>query len=197
MHSKTIALALALPLALSLAACGGDAKKPTPQAEAPKAEVAQAEAPKPPPPPPAPVIEMVEHDLSSADPEWAGWVAKGPKEAKVMQDGVKGARIAAGRAAGFDLAFAPKKQDLATIKKNLEIGAEKSEGKLKLTFTTDTADALEWTADGYGAVKFNFIRNMTVGDREIACKNNYMIGIDGEESLARHKEACDSLAKKA
>ncbi|MDC0715884.1 hypothetical protein [Nannocystis bainbridge] len=191
---------LALPLVIALAACGGDAKKTDvkadAKAEAPKADAPKADAPKADAPKADAPVEMIEHDLASADPEWAGWVAKGPKEGKVMQDGIKGARIAAGRAAGFDLAFAPKHTDLATLKESLEKGASASEGKLKLTFTTETPEALEWTADGYGAVKYNFVRNMKAGDREVTCKNNYMVGIASQESLARHKEACDTLQKK-
>lgn len=191
--------ALVIPFTIALAACGGEAKKSAPQAEASKVDAPKADAPKADAPKPAPEkapLEMVEHDLSSADPEWAGWVAQGPKEAKLLQDGVKGARIAANKTSGFDLAFAPKKTDLAELKKNLQIGESKSEGKSKLTFTTDTPDALEWTFEGYGATKYNFVRNMTVGDREVTCKNNYMVGIDSEELRARHIEACNTLQKK-
>lgn len=185
--SKHLIALFALPLCLSLVACDKSDDKKT---DDKKTDDAKA-------PEPAPAaVEMVEHDLSSADPEWAGWVAQGPKEAKVMADGTKGARIAADGRDGFDLAWAPKKTDLANLKQNLEKGAAMSEGKMKLTFTTDTPEALEWTAEGYGSTSYNFVIHMTVGDREITCKNNYMVGIKSQEALAQHKEACKTLQKK-
>ena len=191
---RSTPIALLVPFVFTLAACGGEAKTPAPQADAPKTDAPKADAPKAAPEKAA--VEMVEQDLSSADPEWAGWVAQGPKDAKIMQDGIKGARIAANKSAGFDLAFAPKKTDLAALKKVLQTGETASEGKMKLTFTTDTPEALEWTSEGSGAVKYNFVRNMRAGDRDVTCKNNYMVGIESEELRTRHIEACNTLQKK-
>jgi hypothetical protein len=201
---KHVLALFALPLCLSLAACdkkdekAEDKKSDDKKADEVKADEAKPEEAKPEAPaePEKPAIVMVEHDLSSADPEWAGWVAQGPEGAKVMADGVKGARIAAGKI-DWDLAWAPKKTDLAELKKNLEKGAENSKGEMKLTFTTDTPEALEWTSEGYGATNYNFVIHMQVEDREISCKNNYMIGIPSKELLEQHKEACKSLKKKA
>jgi hypothetical protein len=194
---------LALPLCLAVAGCDKKddkkddktAQKADAKGDATADEKADAK-PEPEPEPEKPAIEMVEHDLGSADPEWEGWVAQGPKGAKVMADGVKGARIAADGRDGFDLAFAPKTTDLASLKGNVEKGAEASDGKLTLTFTSDTPELLEWIADGYGAKRYNFVMNMTAGDREVTCKNNYMMGIASEDDLAAHKAACETLAKK-
>lgn len=198
---NTNQIMLALALSFTLGACGGSAA-PAPGAksdgskvDAPKADTPVAPAKVEPPAKPA--VEMVEHDLSSADPEWAGWVAQGPKGAKIMPDGVQGARIAAGRDSDFDLAFAPKKTEFADLKKGLQTGADSSGGKMKLTFTTDTAEALEWTSEGYGRTTYNFIQNMTADGRAVTCKNNYMVGIESTESLAAHKAACATLKKKA
>ncbi len=200
MNSNQIALALALTF--TLGACGGSASTPAAgsKTDGAKTDVAKTDAPKvevPKVEPPKPALEMVEHDLSSADPEWAGWVAQGPKGAQIMADGIQGARIAAGRESDFDLAFAPKKTEFPELKKNLQIGVDASGGKMTMAFTTDTAEALEWTTEGYGRTSYNFIQNMTVDGRAVTCKNNYMVGIESKESLAAHKAACTSLKKKA
>ena len=192
---------LALPLCLVLTACGD--KKPDDKAEK-KTDDKAAEAktdekaaePEPAAEPEKPEVKMIEFDLSAGDPEWAGWVAEGPEGAKVMADGVKGARIAADGHDAFDLAFAPKKTDLAELEANVQKGADASKGEMKLTFTSDTPELLEWVADGYGSKRYNFVMNMTVGDREVTCKNNYMMGIATEEDLAMHKAACATLKKK-
>src|SRR5262249_29167193 len=47
--------------------------------------------------------DMIEIDLSSADPAFKGWSAKGPKDAKVLADGLHGARIAANGLQAFDI----------------------------------------------------------------------------------------------
>lgn len=143
-----------------------------------------------------PPLELVDHDLSSADPEWAGWTAQGPKDGKVMADGVKGARIASNGRDGFDLNFKPKHVDLAELKSNLEKGAAASEGKMKLTFDTQTADALEWTQEGYGSTSHSFVHLMKVAGRDVSCGNNYMVGIRDAARLQGHKDACKTLAKK-
>jgi hypothetical protein len=180
--------------AASVAPAKGSTSAPA-KAEPAKAEPAKAPAAEA--PAAAAPVEMTEFDLTPADPTWAGWTAKGPASAKVMADGVKGARIAAGRRdGGFDIAFAPKQTDLAELKKNLEIGAKASDGKLEHTFTADATDKLEWTSTGYGATKYNFVMHMKVGDREVTCKNNYMVGIDSAEARTQHQEACKTLAKK-
>ncbi len=149
---------------------------------------------------------LVEHDLGPAHADWKGWVAKAPKNAKVMADGVKGARLAAkgpnalerarGKVGGFDLRFSPKKMDLATTKKNIQKGADNSKGKLKLEWLVDKPDHLEWLADGYGTKSWSFAIHMKVDGRDVTCSNNHMMGIGSKVLLEQHKEACKTLKKK-
>ncbi|RLB64378.1 MAG: hypothetical protein DRI90_04725 [Deltaproteobacteria bacterium] len=151
-------------------------------------------------------IEMVEHDLSSAHEVWKGWVASGPKGAKVLADGVKGARIAAkgpnildrkkGGDKGFDLAFEPGKNDLKTLKTNLEKGAANPEAKLKLTFVKEEAGMLEWTAEVADTKTYSFVMHMQVDGKDYTCKNNYMVGAGNEAEHQRHLDACKTLKKK-
>ncbi|MCH9682740.1 MAG: hypothetical protein K0V04_14995 [Deltaproteobacteria bacterium] len=207
MQTRLSAIALTFLLAASATACDkaegdakGDAKKANAnksdakkadakKADAKKADAKKADEPKP--------LVMVDHDLSSADPTWEGWVAQGPEGAKVMKDGIKGARIAANGRAGFDLAFAPKKKDLAVLKSSLEKGAENSKGEVKLTFLKEEEGLLEWASDGYGSKTWGFTMHMTVeGIGDVTCQNNIMMGLTSEKALADHKAACATLKKK-
>lgn len=177
---------------------GGATSKSTAKTTAAKTAAPKKEAPKP--------VEMVEHDLSSAHDVWKGWIAKGPKGAKVLADGVKGARIAAkgpsmldrkpGGDQGFDLAFAPGKQDLKTLKTNLEKGASNPESKTKLTFTKEEDGMLEWTAEVGKSKSYNFVMHMQVEGKDYTCKNNYMMGSGNEAEHKRVLDACKTLAKK-
>jgi len=209
MTTKTgfgIALVLST-LALGLLACdsapkdtGGDTKTTAADDKGKKGDkpAGKEAAPKP--------IEMVEHDLSSAHEVWKGWVAKGPKDAKVLADGVKGARIAAkgpsiidrkpGGDNGFDVAFAPGKQDLKGLKTNLEKGAANPEAKMKLTFTKEEDSMLEWTAEVGKTKTYNFVQHIQVDGKDYTCKNNYMVGAGNEAEHKRHLEACKTLKKK-
>ena len=156
----------------------------------------------------AAAVEMVEHDLSSAHADWKGWVAKGPKDAKVLADGVNGARIAGkgpsildrkpGGDSGFDLAFEPGKQDLKSLKTNLEKGAANSaaDTKLTLAFTKDEPTMLEWTAEVAGTKTYNFVKHIEVEGKSFTCKNNYMMGSGNDAEHKRVLEACGSLRKK-
>ncbi len=139
--------------------------------------------------------EMIDFDLGSADPEWEGWKAQGPKGAKVLKDGVKGARIAANGRHGFDLQFAPKKKDLTQYKASIEKGVEASEGKSKVTWIVDKPEHLEWTREGYGSTSYNFMMHMNVDGRDVTCQNNVMMGIEGKDRLQMHKDACKTLKK--
>lgn len=185
-----LAFALACDAASSGSAASGETKTASAAPAGSEAKAAKAE------PAAAPKLELVDHDLGSADPEWAGWTAKGPKDAQVMADGVKGARIASNGRDGFDLNFAPKHRDLKELKTNLDKGAAASNGEMKLTFTKDAADALEWTSVGYGTTTYSFVHLMKVAGRDVACGNNYMMGIRDEGLLQQHKDACKTLAKK-
>ncbi len=160
-----------------------------------------ADAPKP--------VELTEFDLSSADPKWKGWVAKGPADAKVMADGVEGARIAAkgpsimdmkkGGDMGFDVAFAWGKDDLKELKASIQKGADHPMGdaKVKVTFTKDDPDDLEWTLEVGDMKSYNFEIHMNVEKSDITCKNNYMVGAGNEDEAKRIMDACKSLHKKA
>lgn len=158
---------------------------------------------------PAKPVELVEIDLSTADPKWAGWIAKGPADAKVLADGVNGARMAAkgpglmdrkpGGDNGFDVAFAWGKQDLKELKANIQKGADNPIGdtKMTVTFTKDEAGLLEWTSEVGKSKSWNFVMHMNVEKTDISCKNNYMIGAGNEDEHKRQMEACKTLAKKA
>ncbi|MFO0586527.1 MAG: hypothetical protein U0441_03275 [Polyangiaceae bacterium] len=156
----------------------------------------------------APAPAMTEFDLSTADAKWKGWVAMGPADAKVMADGVNGARIAAkgpsildqkeGGDQGFDLAFAWGKDDLKELKKNLQNGADHPIGdmKVKITWTKEEPDLLEWTTEVGKMKTYNFVQHIKVEKTDITCKNNYMIGSGNEAEHKRVMDACKTLAKK-
>lgn len=215
-----IVLAFGLISSLALGCDGGSGSSPSPQASgkpadsakpgdsAKPATTAAAKAPDTTMPSAKPA-EMVEFDLSSADPKWKGWVAKGPADAKVMADGVAGARIAGkgpnildqkkGGDNGFDVAFAWGKDDLKSLRTNLQKGADNPIGdmKVKLTFTKEEPGMLEWTSEVGDSKTYNFVMHMNVEKTDITCKNNYMVGAGNEDEHKRHMEACKTLAKKA
>ncbi len=156
--------------------------------------------------PEQPKVEMVDHDLSSADPKWAGWTAKGPADAKVMADGVAGARIAAkgpsildrkpGGDEGFDIAFAWGKEDLKTQKENVKKGADSA--KSTMTIIKDEAGQLEYSLKGEsGNTTYYFTLHMNVEKTDVSCKNGNMMGAGNEAEHKRLMDACKTLAKKA
>ena len=97
------------------------------------------------------VGDLVDLDLGAADPAWKGWVAKGPKDAKIMADGLHGARIAANGMNAYDIAFASGKTKMADKKKGIETGRKIMGPDVKITYTTDTADSLEWATEVSGS----------------------------------------------
>jgi hypothetical protein len=86
--------------------------------------------------------------------------------------------------------------DLKTLKQNLEKGASNPDSKMKLDFTKDEADMLEWTAEVGDVKTYNFVLHMQVDGKDFTCKNNYMIGAGNEAEHKRHLEACKTLKKK-
>ncbi len=156
--------------------------------------------------PAAPAAEMVDQDLSAGDPSWAGWTAKGPKDAKVMADGVKGARIAAkgpglldqkpGGDQGFDIAFAWGKPDLKTMKTNLETGAKAPDSKMKLEWMKDEAELLQFKSTVGDMTTYGFSMAMKVDGKDITCQNNIMVGAGNEAELKREMDACKTLTHK-
>ena len=137
--------------------------------------------------------DFVELDLSTADPAWKGWTAKGPKDAKVMADGVKGARIAANGMDAFDITFSSTKEKLVDMKKGAETGAKAGGGKVD--FTTDSADKLVWSIENGGSKRYFFAKNMKVGGKDVGCATGAM-GVAKEDDLKAYEDSCASLAKK-
>jgi len=197
-------------LMLPLVACGSDNATPASSASASAAPAAKTSsspaasaAPKPSAAPSAapaasasaPAAEMVEIDLSSADPAWKGWVANGPKDAKVLADGVHGARIAANGMDAFDVAFGQGKAMLKTVKSGVEAGVKGSGGSLKVTYTTDTADKLEWTTEVGSTKTYNFVWSIKASGKDMSCSTNTMMGAS-EAMVAQLKTACGTLKKK-
>jgi hypothetical protein len=136
----------------------------------------------------------VEIDLGTADPAWKDWVVTGPKDAKVLADGVHGARVAANGMDAFDVAFGQGKPLLEDRKGGLQAGAKA--GNLKVTFTTDTADKLEWTTEVGSSKTFNFVMAYKASGKDVFCQTNSGMGVSSEALLAQLETACGTLHKK-
>ena len=136
---------------------------------------------------------MVEIDLSTADPAWKGWTVQGPKDAKVLADGVHGARVAANGMDAFDLAFTQGKSPMKDVKSGVEAGAKG--GNLKVTYGVDTADKLEWVTDVAGSKTHNFVWNYKASGKDVSCRTNAAMGTT-EAMAAELKTACGTLQKK-
>ncbi len=197
MQTRGSTLALVATL-IALAGCGGDTKKtPTADATKPADAAKPADAPKPahaPKPEEAVKLTLVDVDLSPAGATWAGWTAKGPADAKVMED-LGGARIATPKVRGpgsFDIAFKQGPLDLKERKEQIMKGAEMA--KSTVTFTVDTAESLEWTTAFDTSKSFEFVQLRKVGDVDVAC---YTVSSRPDAAeIATLKESCASLAKK-
>jgi len=196
---KLAALAAVSALSgLALVACSKDSAAPPAASSSASAATttnapASAALPKPSASAPAPAA-MVEIDLSSADPAWKGWVVQGPKEAKVLADGVHGARVAANGMDAFDLAFGQGKPLYKDIKSGIE--AAKKSGNVKITITTDTADKLEWTVEAGSTKAYNFVWAIKASGKDMSCQTNTAMGVTSEAMLAQLKTACGTLQKK-
>jgi hypothetical protein len=131
-------------------------------------------------------------DLSPAGDAFKGLTVSGPAGAKVESDGAGGAQIAI---KDYQLTITPGKLPLADIKAGAKIGAETVEGKI--TFKTDTADALEFVTelkdiDGKPAKAMGFALHVTVDGKQYGCSS---LDIAEEVDLPRAKDVCKSLAK--
>jgi len=198
--------ATALLASAFAAGCGGDKVATDGASSAKPAGSSAAAAPKP--AEAAKPVELADHDLSSADPKWAGWTVKAPAGAKVLADGAAGARVAGKGASildrspggdrGIDVAFAWGKQDLKELKANLEKGAAAQTGEYKSSYTwvKEDADTLEWTNEVGKTKSFNFVKHIKAEGQDITCKNNYMMGSGNEAEHKRAMEVCGTLAKK-
>jgi hypothetical protein len=187
------AAVVVLPL---LVACSKDSTAPAAASSAASAPIAPAAsgASLPTPAAPAAAAAMVEIDLSTADPAWKGWVVQGPKDAKVLADGVHGARVAANGMDAFDLAFGQGKALVKDIKGG-NAAAVKS-GNVKITYTTDTADKLEWTTEVGTTKAYNFVWGVKASGKDVTCSTNAAMGVSSEALLAQLKTACGTLQKK-
>jgi len=86
-----------------------------------------------------------------------------------------------------------KKPDLKTMKENLTKGAELA--KSKLTFTVDTADALEWTSEHGASSSHHFSITFQVAGQDVTCYTLPM-GEKAPEKVAFLKETCKTIVKK-
>jgi hypothetical protein len=157
---------------------------PAASSAAPAASAPAADAPK---------VEMEDKDLGKVA-ALKGWTAKGPKDADVMED-LGGARIVTKKVSGpgsFDLAFKIGKTNLKELKTNLQKGAEAA--KAKITFTVDTADALEWTNEIGSTKDYSFSIISKVGGKDVTCYT--VTPRESEADVNALKEACKTLAKK-
>ena len=139
--------------------------------------------------------DLVDMDLSTADPAWRGWVAKGPKDAKVMPDMLKGARIAANGLGAYDITFVPRKTKLADTKKGIEAGQKIMGSSTKTTYVTDTAEKLEWITEVGLTKVWHFTWNMKVSGKDVTCSVGTM-GAASESMVALLKTGCESLRRK-
>jgi hypothetical protein len=137
---------------------------------------------------------MVEIDLSTADPARKGWVANGPKDAKVLADGVHGARIAAKGMDAFDVAFGPAKTSLKDVKGGLQAGSKASGSKI--TYTVDAPDKLEWTTEVGSSKSMNFVWNYKASGKDVSCLTNSGMGVSSDAMITQLKAACGTLHKK-
>lgn len=172
--------------------CGGDSKSAGGGEK--KAEAGKTgEAAKPAEKAPEPLV-LVDKDLAPAGEKWAGWSAKGPESATVMED-LGGARIATPKVRGpgaFDVAFKQERIDFATRKKSIQEGADMA--KSTVTFTVDTPDALEWSSKMGDRTSYQFVLVRKVGDVEVSCYT--VTPRESEAEIADLKKSCESIAKK-
>jgi hypothetical protein len=155
------------------------------------------------------VVPLVEHALDSADEMWKGWTVKGPKNARVMKNGYKGARLAAdgkgimdqkpGDDQGFDISFKQSKKPLkgfAKVKKTLELKVGYSKGKMSYKILKEEADVITWCQQRGTSKSYYLEVHLKVGGKDVLCKSNHMIGAGNEAELARYLAGCRTLKKK-
>jgi hypothetical protein len=134
--------------------------------------------------------DLVDADLSSRGEGWKDWTIKAPKDAKVMED-MGNARVAG---KGFDVVISQAAADMAATKDLASKGAEAAKGKI--TFTTDTPEALEWNLKIGKSTSYYFKLALKVDGKDVTCEVMNTIGAENEKQAAKMKEACKSLAKK-
>nr|HEX4317132.1 hypothetical protein [Kofleriaceae bacterium] len=140
-------------------------------------------------PPPA----LVDKDLSPAGKDFAGWTAKGPADAKVVED-LGGARIVTQKVTGFDLAFklGAGIDDLKDFKAQQQKAA--TTYNLKIAYTTDTPDALVWTTGDGSSKSYDFRIHAKVSGKDVTCYT--VTPRDSEDALKFLQAQCATIAKK-
>lgn len=193
---RTIAFVLAvLPFAIGCSKESGGSASTSSGSPSVAATGSAASLPGSPAAPAAPTAgaNVTEIDLATADPAWKGWTVQGPKDAKVLADGVHGARVAANGMDAFDLAFTQGKSPMKDVKSGVEAGAKG--GNLKVTYGVDTADKLEWVTEVAGTKVHNFVWNYKVAGKDVSCRTNAAMGTT-DAMAAQMKTACGTLQKK-
>jgi hypothetical protein len=133
----------------------------------------------------------IDYDLSTtALPAWKGWSLKAPPGGRVMNDLDKDARVGIDHS-DFDLVASQEPVDFTALKANLAKGAGSN---TKLTITTDTPDALDWSSAGATYTSYGFVHVITVGGQRIACRA--MNDSDDKDAVDLIATACKTLAKK-
>ena len=94
------------------------------------------------------------------------------------------------------LLFAWGKPDLKNLKTNLEKGASAPDSKMKLEFTKDEAELLQFKSTVGETTTWGFSMAMKVDGKDITCQNNIMVGAGNEAELKREMDACKTLKKK-
>ncbi len=184
-----------LPIALTLllAACDEGAAPPAGTDAKPTGATTAAAAAKPEAAKPAAPAAASEIDLSPAGDAWKGMTLKGPAGAKVADDGAGGAQVAFKE---YQLTVNAGQLPLADMKSGAKVGAEAVQGKV--TFTTDTADTLEYESalkdfEGKDTKMYGFGLHVDVGGKKYGCSG---VGLASPADLAAAKDICKSLAKK-
>jgi hypothetical protein len=137
----------------------------------------------------SPKTELVETDLSSRGTHWKGWSVKAPAGAKLSDE--KGAtRI---EAPGFDIVISLKKPHPKKIKSAVEKSAKASSSKV--TWTTDSPEALAWTVESSGTKSYFFLEVVKVEKKKVGCQSTPSHGADTEQQVATMRDACQSIHK--
>lgn len=189
---KTLLLAPLALVCLSLGGCDTATSSSSPGASAAPAPATAAgsTAPAADKEKEAPLTEI---DLSPAGAAWKGWTVKAPEGTKVADSGAGGPQIAL---KDYQLTITEGKLTLNDIKSGAKVGAEAVQGKV--TFTTDTPDALEYSTElkdveGKAVKTYGFGIHMKVGDKTYGCQAT---GPTSEAQVTEAKAVCNSLAKK-
>lgn len=140
-------------------------------------------------------VEKTDYDLGEATDEWKGFAITAPKGFEIMKDLGGAARLTKDGMDTLDMALEPGHTDLAKLKKNSKIGADKND-KMKLDFKVDKEDHMVWTSTyGDQDPSWNFEKHMEVAGKKFTCRNNHQMGLSSEKMVEQSLEICKSLHK--